>query len=337
MSQSQRVKASDVAREARVSTATVSYVLNQTPGQSISQETVTRVRGAADRLGYVSNPAARTLARGKSGFVVIDMSVFVTQESAEITASPIITMLRTFGYEVFMAWWPGGPEGVSANDRLISFARVTTPEAVISVLPLPDEAQGTLRSLGVSSISSLVSAFDDLIPALVAPVTTQVEYLAAQGHTHILYASSNQPELAPFTQARGAHGAQVAQESNAAWTALPQHSGVPELARSIAAALGEHPDATAIAAYNDDAALSTLFALHELGVEVPTQVAVLGIDNEKLTELTYPKLSSVAFEYDLSAIEPDVINSTIASAGKAGLIEDFTALVHPRVQVRESA
>src|SRR5690625_3238991 len=104
MPQPRRVKAADVAREAEVSTATVSYVLNKTPGQTISETTAQRVREAARRLGYVGNPAAQTLARGKSNFVLLDMSDFVTQESATLAAAPILTKLRNEGYEPFMTW-----------------------------------------------------------------------------------------------------------------------------------------------------------------------------------------------------------------------------------------
>src|SRR5699024_11727368 len=68
MPQPRRVKAADVAREAEVSTATVSYVLNKTPGQKVSAATAERVREAARRLGYVGNGAGQTLARATPHF-----------------------------------------------------------------------------------------------------------------------------------------------------------------------------------------------------------------------------------------------------------------------------
>src|SRR5699024_9417061 len=153
----------DVAEEAGVSTATVSYVLNETPGQKISETTANRVRNAAKRLGYVTNPAAQMLARGKSHFVVVDMSDFITPESAAHAAVPILDKVRGVGYEPFMTWWPDdGPPGFGRNDLLLRFARATSPQAIISVAPLPETLQESLRSQGVRSLSSVANSLEDL-------------------------------------------------------------------------------------------------------------------------------------------------------------------------------
>lgn len=56
-----RVTSADVAREAGVSRATVSYVLNDRPGRSIPEATRERVRTAAARLDYVPDQRARAL------------------------------------------------------------------------------------------------------------------------------------------------------------------------------------------------------------------------------------------------------------------------------------
>src|SRR3954454_5418345 len=65
-----RVTSADVARVAGVSRATVSYVLNDTPHQTISAGTRNRVLAAAARLGYAPSAAARTLRTGRSDLVL---------------------------------------------------------------------------------------------------------------------------------------------------------------------------------------------------------------------------------------------------------------------------
>lgn len=59
-----------MTRLASVSTATVSYVLNNAQGRRISPETRDAVYRAAKLLSYRPNLAARNLARGKSGVVL---------------------------------------------------------------------------------------------------------------------------------------------------------------------------------------------------------------------------------------------------------------------------
>lgn len=54
----------DVSREARVSIATVSYVLNE--NKYVSEELSSRVRKAVEKLGYKTNPIARSLRKRKT-------------------------------------------------------------------------------------------------------------------------------------------------------------------------------------------------------------------------------------------------------------------------------
>jgi DNA-binding LacI/PurR family transcriptional regulator len=66
-----RPTSGDVARLSGVSRATVSYVLNKDPRQSISLATRSRVLDAAQQLGYVPSAAATALRRGRSRLVLL--------------------------------------------------------------------------------------------------------------------------------------------------------------------------------------------------------------------------------------------------------------------------
>ena len=66
-----RVTSEDVARASGVSRATVSYVLNNDPRQSIPQETRERVLKVARELGYRPFTAARILRAGYSRIVLV--------------------------------------------------------------------------------------------------------------------------------------------------------------------------------------------------------------------------------------------------------------------------
>lgn len=61
----------DIAKAAEVSVATVSYVLNNAPNQTIPDETRCRVLDAAKQLNYVPNLTARSLVMQKSGLIGI--------------------------------------------------------------------------------------------------------------------------------------------------------------------------------------------------------------------------------------------------------------------------
>ena len=84
-----QVRAVDVARLAGVSKTAASLALNAPPGSRLSAETVTRVREAAQSLGYRPNPAARSLRLGTTRTVgVISDEVIITRyASAMITGA----------------------------------------------------------------------------------------------------------------------------------------------------------------------------------------------------------------------------------------------------------
>ena len=75
---SKRATSFDVARLAGVSRTTVSFVLNDIPGVSISDATRQRVMDAALQLNYHPDATARKLARGRSNTIG-----FVMSQSAE--------------------------------------------------------------------------------------------------------------------------------------------------------------------------------------------------------------------------------------------------------------
>lgn len=330
------MRAADVAKEAGVSAATVSYVLNNTPGQTISEPTARRVREAAKKLGYVRNAAAQTLARGKSGFVIVDTSDFATQESASLFAGPILETLRELKYEPFMTWWPRSNGTQERDERLLGLARVTNPDIVITVLPLAQQEKEALEGLGVDSVVSVVATQEVFKPALEIPVKTQVEHLAIKGHTHILFAASSNDELAPAIDIRSRAGKSQAELKGLTWTDLPRHTNAHDLAQTLRDVMETSPDATAICAYNDVDALTALFACHLAGVAVPERMAVIGADNETFGQWSYPTLTTVSYKFHIENPDRDSFNEHIQQSGTMGFMSNPSDVVRPYLIERDS-
>src|ERR1700693_781441 len=76
-SRSPSITMKDVAKRAGVSQATVSYVINNSAGQSIPPETREKVFSAVRKLGYRPNGAARNMRTQRSNFIG-----FITDEIA---------------------------------------------------------------------------------------------------------------------------------------------------------------------------------------------------------------------------------------------------------------
>ena len=92
-----RITIADVAREAGVSTATVSYVLNKTPNQPISEETVQRVLAAAKKLDYHRNDAARALKSNKTNRIGISVQFSINKRCYAMTLQGALEALNENG------------------------------------------------------------------------------------------------------------------------------------------------------------------------------------------------------------------------------------------------
>ena len=65
---------------------------------------------------------------------------------------------------------------------------------------------------------------------------------------------------------------------------------------AVAALRAAHPDVTAVAAFDDDLALRTLTALHDLGLTVPGDLAVIGYDDTEYGELSTPARTALGLD-----------------------------------------
>src|SRR2546428_2968719 len=79
----------DVARRARVSRTTVSYVLNETGRRNrhVSEETRAKVLQAAQELGYSTHRSARALRKGQSEEICIIVDLPLTVHRTELVVS----------------------------------------------------------------------------------------------------------------------------------------------------------------------------------------------------------------------------------------------------------
>ena len=132
----------DVARLASVSTATVSYVLNNAEGRRISPETREAVYRAAKLLGYRPNLAARNLARGKSGVVLYVVPHVAVGEMPMQAGSRMTTELARQGLlQVQIFETDDDQHVVDAIENL-------DPVAVTSLFPLSGAASSAVQDGG---------------------------------------------------------------------------------------------------------------------------------------------------------------------------------------------
>jgi DNA-binding LacI/PurR family transcriptional regulator len=286
-----RVTISDVAAASGVSRATVSFVLRDSPGQTISAATRERVRRTARDLGYVPHAIARALREGTSRIVVliIDASLdgnyarsYVAGLDAELAARDHVLVVR---YAHRDASSPD-PDQRQQQDQLLIDA--LSPRAVLRF----GEPYLTGHELDDSG-----GGWRD---GLAAHVAAQLGHLAGRGHTRIALALPDRDTPLRTVRQRFADQAAAAlglpppppltlpgSRSNS------QPSSRTDPADSLREFLAAHPGITAVAAFDDDEALRVLAAMRSLGLTAPADLAVIGFDDNGYGALTSPTLTTV--------------------------------------------
>jgi DNA-binding LacI/PurR family transcriptional regulator len=285
-----RVTSADVARVAGVSRATVSYVLNDTPHQTISAGTRTRVLDAATRLGYSPSAAARTLRTGRSDVVLCLLPDWPIGPEVGALLGNLSTALARSGLTFVVH--PG-----SREDRPIAeLWKAITPAAVLAFEAFSDDEIDAMRAAGVALVVALLGRTRQRRRELEVPQQLvgrlQAEHMAGQGHTLLGYALPDDERVRIFAEPRldGVSGACAR-----LGLAAPVTHTVPlePAAAEIAVRGWRESGVTGVCAYNDEVAMAVLAGMRRLGLAAPADVAVIGVDDIPAARLAVPPLTTV--------------------------------------------
>ncbi|MFF5184982.1 LacI family DNA-binding transcriptional regulator [Streptomyces sp. NPDC000345] len=286
------VTIADVAARAGVSKTTVSRVLNG-KGE-INENTVLKVREAISELGYVPSAGAVGLARGTTqmiGMLVPDMA----WAWAGIVQA-VVETLETEGFGLRMLTWNRGEESLRRLGLQVA-AKSFDGLLVIE----PEGAMGYITELHEAGLP--VVLIDDRFqrPGFPYVATTNREG-GAQAARHLLDIGRRRPLVVTGPEAFG-----CTRERLEGFVDVYAEAGIEigergivrgdfdfDRCRSVVArALADGLEFDSVFAHNDPSAAGVLVALHEAGLWVPQDVAVVGFDDVEMASYTYPALTTV--------------------------------------------
>jgi DNA-binding LacI/PurR family transcriptional regulator len=282
----------DVARQAGVSTATVSRVLNGSA--AVTADTLERVQAAITALGYQMHPAAHALASRRTRTI----GVLIDELGGESTLALLRGIERgalDAGYDVVICPTrhrdiPGRAPLAAANaDGLIAFANSLT-----------DGELARTQARGVPVVLLARTAPQ----GLQLPSVTVENEQGAHALVRYLLAERGYRRFG-FLEGEADH--EDSQARVRGWKAALAEWGLAYDQQRIGR--GDFSEHTAhhivrgwaadralpqvIVAADDDSAIGAIAALHEVGVRVPEDVAVVGFDDIRLAGYTQPPLTTV--------------------------------------------
>ncbi|MEK1852776.1 MAG: LacI family DNA-binding transcriptional regulator [Phyllobacterium sp.] len=298
---SKRVTMTDIARAAGCSQATVSFVLNKTPGIKLATETRERVIEAARSLGYAApsfahldpSDALAPTIDGKIGFVVDQLA---TSPEAVVAIEGARQASWNAGNIILVAQTLNDPEmeprtiralreqGISALIYMAIFTREVVLPALVYELDVP---------VVLLNCYTADHAFPAVVPSEIAGGQHSTRHLIQHGHRRIGTITGEPWMEAAKDRLKGYRRALATADIpfdpelviEGDWSASAGYAATRELL-----ALKDRP--TAIFCQNDRTAIGCYEALKEAGMRIPEDISVIGYDDEEISRHLHPQLTT---------------------------------------------
>jgi LacI family transcriptional regulator, repressor for deo operon, udp, cdd, tsx, nupC, and nupG len=284
----------DVAKEAGVSTATVSRALRAM--QHVNPETRAKILAAAEKLNYAIATHNQPKRANSVGIIAPYLSRWyfakVIQGAEQALSQAGLDLLvyninqNEDRHRIFQEEYLKG-----RIDALIAIS-----------LPLNEEEMQAIVDLDIPT--ALVGTGDKRFASIriddVAGARTATQHLVNQGHTRIglIGGMSNDPYKFPVPRHRKKGFLEVLEESGLEFDPYHEVIGDFQAATSVRAMgelLARRNRPTAIFCESDEMAIGAMHAIKHHGLKVPDDISIVGFDNHEMAEY-----------FDLTTIEQPV-------------------------------
>ncbi len=288
-----RITLNEVAQAAGVSPITASRALR---GQrSVDPALVARVQEAAQQLGYVPDPAARTLASARSSQVVVLVPMLSNTVFVDLLEAVHATLLPA-GYQMLIGVTHYDP--AEEEEQLRGFMAHRPAGLLLTGFDQTEGSRQLIESAGVPCVHLMETSDTPGVHSVgfsqAAAGYAMTRHLVERGRRRVMFIGA---QLDPRTLQRlqgyrdALRGAGL---HNPALELLdPRRSSMALGAELFERALHQCEDADALFYCNDDLAQGGLLAALRLGVPVPRRVAVAGFNDLTGSDQMLPPLTTV--------------------------------------------
>lgn len=309
----------DVARVAAVSTVTVSRVVNEPA--LVKPATRERVEAAMATLGYVPNAVARSMRTNLTHSIGCLVPDLVNYPNAAI-AQHAERHLAAAGYSLLLANSDYDPAAEVRALRALSAQRVDALMLYVS-----DEAEPALKE-AVARLTVPCLALDRRLPGTVdrlisdhaTAMQAAVRYLAGLGHRRLALlvpALRIRPVDERIRAFKAATAGQQLDATGSVVMLVPP--GDAERLRAAQELLTGAEPPTAILADGSRQVRAILATARALGLTIPDDLSVIGLDAADIATVTTPELTTIARDYtEIGRLAADLLLDRLAEPAAPG-------------------
>jgi len=325
----------EIAKRAKVSTATVSRAINRVP--TVNPQLAKRVWSVVEELGYYPNTQARALVSGRSRIFGLVISEITNPFFPEIV-QVFETIAVQHGYEILLTSTGNDPKLMESSVRRMIERRVEG----VAVMTFGME-EVLLEDLKLRKVPLV---FVDVGPArprvsniridYLNGIRQAVQHLAALRHSRIAFITGplRLKSAMARKQAFLRSMQEIGLESDPELIVEGDHTmegGMSAFARLLARPIRP----TAVLCSNDMTAIGVMRESHEAGIAIPRDLSVVGFDDIRLAQFVIPPLTSVRMsQTELARLAFDALKGELARETPAPNGTEFVLKTH--LVLRES-
>ena len=311
----------EIARRAKVSTATVSRAINRNP--TVDPQLAKRVWKVVDELGYYPNTQARALVSGRSRIFGLIVS--------EITNPFFPEIVQTFenlavenNYEILLTSTVHDPKRMESSVRRMIERRVDG--VAILTFGMEESLLGHLRFRKVPLV------FVDVGPDAPGVANIRINYLngirqavqhlAALRHRHIAFVTGPL-HLKSALARRDAFKESMKEIGLSSELIVVGDHTLESGMQALGEILKLRPRPTAVLCSNDMTAIGVMRQAYDLETKIPGDLSVIGFDDIRLAQFTIPPLTTVQMsQKELAKIAFEALmNSVTGEIAEQGKVE----------------
>jgi LacI family transcriptional regulator len=344
MAESKRITIRGVAKEAGVSTQTISRVVNNHP--DVSPETRLKVEEVLDRLGYRPSAIARQLIQRRSMNLGVVASGHEYYGPSGMAVVGVERQANELGYSLMLQLLHN-PDTAQVGHIVDNFL-AQEMEGIIWAVPEIGDNRAWFKAhkmdLRIPSIFLSMEQHPDLWVVAIdnrQGARLATEHLLAAGYRRIGFI----PGPTEWWEARERQRGW--QDALSTYNILPEEGQIAPACdwtpatgeRGLCALLRSYPKLDAIFCANDHIALGALKMAHELKLRVPEDLGVVGFDDRPESAYFYPPLTTVAQQLnEVGSLAVRELQRIIETAQRGKPAEKPGAiLLQPTLVVRASS
>jgi LacI family transcriptional regulator len=283
----------DVAKEAGVSVATVSRIINNKG--AASAETINHVKNVIDKLNYKPNALARSLSHQKSNLIALLVPTLNNPFFPELVRE-IENAANRMGYHIYLC--NSDDERNKVKYYLDSMTDHYVAGAIINSLHVEEKDLSMLESRGIRTITidraTIEHSYSSIVMDHITGAKRAVNHLIKeQNCKKVIFISGPPDEKSAKDRLYGFESAIEAQEEEIETVRVYGDFGMESGYEAIHSILQQGLDFDSIFSSNDAMAIGAMHACVEHGLTIPADVRVVGYDNTSFGRYSNPSLSSV--------------------------------------------